>query len=108
MATIDHQPIPTYIKKDDLLLKEEMEVSENVLKEIKTITKPTWLTYHLVKPFDGLQSDNFTLESSIKNTFSEGPAVCKTAKIFVLCSKGAFIVPFTIPGCIGDINLKSK
>jgi hypothetical protein len=35
MATIDHQPIPTYIKKDDLLLKDEMTVSDNVLKEIK-------------------------------------------------------------------------
>jgi len=108
MATIDYQPIPTYIKKDDLLLREEMSVSENVLKEIKTITKPTWLTYHLVKPFGDLQSDDFTLESSIKNTFAEGPAVCKTAKIFVLCSKGAFIIPFTIPGCISDINLKAN
>ena len=108
MATIDHQPIPTYIKKNDLLLKNEMAVSENVLKEIKTFTGPTWLTYHLVKPFGGLQSDNFTLESSLKNTFAEGPAVCKTAKIFVLCSKGAFIIPFTIPGCISDINLMAN
>lgn len=108
MATIDHQPIPTYIKKEDLFVKDEMGVSEKVLKEIKAITKPTWLTYHLVKPFGGLQSDNFTLESSIKNTFAEGPAVCKTAKIFVLCSKGAFIIPFTIPGCISDINLKAS
>ncbi len=105
IATIDHQPIPTYVKKGELLLKEKMEVSENVLTEIKTITKPTWLTYHLVKPFENLQSDNFSLESSIKNTFAEGPAVCKSAKIFVLCSKGAFIVPFTIPGCTSDINL---
>jgi len=108
MATIDHQPIPTYIKKNDLLLKDEMAVSENVLKEIKTFTGPTWLTYHLVKPFGGLQSDNFTLESSLKNTFAEGPAVCKTAKIFVLCSKGAFIIPCTIPGCISDINLMAN
>ena len=106
MATIDHQPIPTYVKKEDLVVKEKMEVNENVLNEIKTITKPTWLTYHLVKPFGNLQSDNFSLESSIKNTFAEGPAVCKTAKIFLLCSNGAFIVPFTIPGCISDVNLK--
>jgi hypothetical protein len=105
MATIDHQPVPTYIKKDDLLLKDEMGVSKNVLDEIKNIDKPTWLTYHIVKSFDGLQSDNFTLNASIKNILAEGPAVCKTAKIFVLCSKGAFIIPFTIPGCISDINL---
>jgi hypothetical protein len=106
MATIDHQPIPTYIREKDLLLKDKMEVSENVLSEIKAITKPTWLTYHLVKSFGNLQSDNFTLESSIKNTFAEGPAVCKMAKIFVLCSKGAFIVPVTIPGCIGELGVK--
>ena len=108
MATIDHQPIPTYIKKDDLLLKDEMAVSENGLKEIKKATEPTWLTYHLVKPFGDLQSDNFILESALKNIFAEGPAVCKTAKIFVLCSKGAFIIPFTIPGCISDINLMAN
>jgi hypothetical protein len=108
MATIDHQPIPTYIKKNDLFLKEEISISENVLKEIKAIDKATWLTYHLVKPFGDLQSDHFTLEASIKNIFAEGPAVCKTAKIFVLCSKGAFIIPFTIPGCISEINLKAN
>jgi hypothetical protein len=106
MATIDHQPVPTYIKEEDLLSNEKLDVSEKVLKEIKTFTKPTWLTYHLVKPFGNLQSDNFSLESSIKNTFAEGPAVCKTAKIFVLCSKGAFIIPFSIPGCVSDVNLK--
>ena len=106
MATIDHKPIPTYIKEKDLLLKDEMGISENVLAGIKTISKPTWLTYHLVKPFGDLQSDNFSLETAIKNTYAEGPAVCKTAKIFVLCSKGAFIIPFSIAGCISDINLK--
>lgn len=108
MATIDHQPIPTYVKEKDLLLNEEMSVSQDVVKEIKTVTTPTWLTYHLVKPFNHLESDNFTLISSIKNIYAEGPAVCKTAKIFVLCSKGAFIIPFTIPGCVSDINLKAS
>jgi hypothetical protein len=63
------------------------------------------MTYHLVKPFNGLHSDNFTLAASIKNTWGEGPAVCKTAKIFVLCTNGAFIIPFTIPGCVSDVNL---
>ena len=108
MATIDHRPIPTYVKEKDLESGEELSVNDKVIKEIKKITTPTWLTYHLVKPFNDLQSDNFTLTSSIKNTYSEGPAVCKTAKIFVLCSKGAFIIPLTIPGCVSDINLKAN
>jgi hypothetical protein len=108
IATIDHKPIPTYVKRDELILDNKMEINGSTLNEIKKISVPTYLTYHLVRPFDGLQSDNFTLETSIKNTYGEGPAVCRTAKIFIICSKGAFIVPFTIPGCISDINLMAN
>ncbi len=106
MATIDHEPIPTYLKKDELILNNNMTVSESILKEIKKISTPTPLTYHLVRPFGGLQSDNFTLETSIKNIYADGAAVCASSKVFVLCSKGAFIIPFSIPGCVGNINLK--
>jgi hypothetical protein len=108
MATIDHQPIPTYLKKDELVFDNKMRISNSVLSAIKNNSAPVYLTYHLVKPFGGLQSDNFTLETGIKNIDAEGPAVCKTAKIFILCSKGAFIVPFTIPGCISDINFMAN
>jgi len=106
MATIDHKPIPTYLKDDELILDNKMDVSETLLSSIRKIDIPTYFTYHLVKPFKGLKSDNFLLETSIKNTYAEGPAVCQTAKLLVLCSKGAFIIPFAIPGCISDINLK--
>jgi hypothetical protein len=60
----------------------------------------------LVQPFKDLHSDNFIFESSFKNTFHEGQAVCGTIKVFILCTNGAFIIPFTIPGCVSDINLK--
>ena len=106
MATIDHRPIPTYLKEDELIFNNRMDISGPLLSSIQKITIPTYLTYHLAKPFHSLKSDNFSLETSIKNTYSEGPAVCRTVKLFVLCSKGAFIIPFTIPGCISDINLK--
>ncbi len=106
MATIDHKPIPTYLKDDELIFDNRMDVSETLLSSIRKTSIPTYITYHLVKPFTGLKSDNFLLETSIKNTYAEGSAVCQTAKLFVLCSNGAFIIPFTIPGCISDINLK--
>ena len=31
--------------------------------------------------------------------------MCKTARIFGLCSKGAFIVPFSLPGCASDLHI---
>lgn len=106
MATLDLEPVPTYIKPADLLFDHAMTVSGPVLKEVAKFEKPVFLTYHLVKPFKGLQSDNFTMETSLKNTYREGAAVCQTAKIFILGTNGAFVIPFSIPGCVSDINLK--
>ncbi len=108
MATLDKQPVPTYIDDKELVLKNKMDVSENIMKEIKTIGDPTFLSYHLVKPFNNLQSDNFSMETAIKNTYADGPAVCQTVKILVLCSRGAFIIPFSIAGCVSDINFKAN
>jgi hypothetical protein len=106
MATIDHLPVPTYLKPGELRFDQGMTTSESVLPAIKSENKPLFTTYHLVRPFDSLSSNNFSLETAIQNKYGEDAAICKTAKIFILCSKGAFIIPFTIPGCASDINLK--
>jgi hypothetical protein len=105
MATIDNDPVPDYLNKDELIETDGMlDVLPAVKEIIQKFDKPVTMTYHMVKPFN-ISSDNFTFEASIKNTYGEGPAVCKTAKIFILCTKGAFIIPFTIPGCVSDVNL---
>lgn len=106
MATLDHEPVPTYLKPGELRFDHGMTIDKSVLSTIKNENKPLFTTYHLVRPFGKLSSNNFTLETAIQNSYGEAGAVCKTAKIFVLCSRGAFIIPFTIPGCVSDINLK--
>ncbi|MEO7311148.1 MAG: hypothetical protein ABIX01_12175 [Chitinophagaceae bacterium] len=106
VATVDLEPVPTYLKKEEVTQNGEINVSKVALNQIKALRIPVNLTYHLVKSFNGLNSSGFTMEASVKNIFGEGPAVCKTTKIFILCTKGAFIIPFAIPGCVGDINLK--
>lgn len=106
MATFDRDPVPTYIKSSDMAFHHQMTVSEAMLKEAEKFQQPTYLTYHLVKPFNGVKTDNFSFETSLKNLYKEGNAVCQTAKLFILGTNGAFIIPFTIPGCAGDINLK--
>lgn len=106
MATIDKPVIPEYIRKNDLQTNGQLTVSNRVLEKIKKLDQPLMLTYHLVQPFEDLHSDHFILTTRFQNTYSEGPAVCKTVKLFILCTNGAFIIPFTIPGCVSDINLK--
>ena len=106
LATLDYEPVPTYLKEPELIRDGSLRVSSLVLEEIKKQTKPLSLTYHLVRRFQNAFSDNFTLETSFQNLYGEGPAICKTVKLFILCTKGAFIIPFTIPGCASAINLK--
>lgn len=107
MATIDNDPYPpVYLHPKDLLLQKGLAISDSAMAMIRNQTKPATLTYHLVRPFDSLHSDNFSLETTFQNTWGEGAAVCRTTKLFILCTRGAFIIPFTIPGCASDINLK--
>jgi hypothetical protein len=106
VATIDHEPVPVYLKKEELVFNNKMTVSSSVLDQLKNEDKPVTLTYHLVQPFDNLDANNYIFETSFQNIYSDGPAVCKTAKLFILCTNGAFIIPFSIPGCVSDINLK--
>jgi hypothetical protein len=106
IATIDHEPIPTYLTSDQLILKNGMTVSQPVLDQLRLFEKPVTITYHMVKNIPGLHSDNFIFETRIRNDFHGGPAVCQTAKIFLLAENGAFIIPFTIPGCVSNINLE--
>ncbi|HSU27228.1 MAG TPA: hypothetical protein VLJ68_02525, partial [Chitinophagaceae bacterium] len=106
MATIDHEPVPTYLNSSELIFDGSMHVSPKIINDLKAEKEPLTLTYHLVRPFNNLSSDNFSVETRFQNTWGEGPAICKTAKLFILCTKGAFIIPFTIPGCVGEVNLK--
>ena len=106
MATIDVDPVPTYLTNDKLIFDGQMKPSSQDLEKLKLFDKPTYLTYHLVRPLGDVQSDNFSFESSVRNIYGEGAAICKTMKLFFLCTDGAFIIPFTIPGCAGSINLK--
>ena len=64
--------------------------------------------FHYVDDFDGLQSDNFTMEASFKNTYSRGDGVCRNTRIVILCTRGAIIIPFSIPGCVGDLELMAN
>lgn len=105
MATINHPQVPDYLSKNELTDSAgQLNISPHVMDIIRMLKEPVTMSYHLVRPFN-ISSDNFTFAASIKNTYGQGPAVCKTAKIFILCTKGAFIVPFTIKGCVSDVNL---
>lgn len=108
MATIDKEPIPTYFKSEELIRDKGMQLCDSDLKKLKRDSNTFYLSYHLVKPFAGLTMENFTLETSIKNILNQGSAACQTSKIMIIGTRGKFIIPFSLPECVSNLNLRLK
>lgn len=104
MATYDQQPVPRYFYTEDLTKDGVMQLKSEVLSDILDPSSSINLTFHKVAPM-GVDGDHFQLETRIKNTWYEGGAICQTFKLVLLGRKGAFVIPFSAPGCVADIGL---
>ncbi|WP_109300879.1 hypothetical protein [Aquimarina sp. AU474] len=103
IGTVDYEPVPKYIYTKDIMHM-NLSLPRLVIDEIKSNKEPLTSTFHLVKDFK-VPANNIHISTSVKNSYQEKWAVCQTLKIYVLGSTGAFVIPFSIPGCVSDINL---
>ncbi|MEO1262298.1 MAG: hypothetical protein AAFZ15_26060 [Bacteroidota bacterium] len=110
LATLNRETQPRYFLKNELVNEHWLGLKESALTPGESYPNGTPLVmgYHYVDDFDGLQSDNFTLEASFKNTYSKGDGICQNTRIVILCTRGALIIPFSIPGCVGDLELMAN
>jgi len=105
LATIDYDPIPKYIRSE-IIRNGLLSIPESVLPEITTSDTPIISTFHNVADFsNAVSGDNFILKTAIKNTYREKWAVCQQASIYILGTKSAMIIPFSIPGCVSEIGV---
>lgn len=107
LATINRTPIPRYLKNEELIRKGYLGINEEVHQEIMTRkAPPEVLAYHFIEAFPNLESSNFSIELLFKNTYTKGDAICQYSRIGIDCTEGVFLIPFTIPGCVGDISMR--
>lgn len=104
VGTIDYEPVPKYIDTPEFL-NGSLSFPSQIVKEINSSQESLVSSYHLIDDFQDISADNFLMETSIRNVYQEKWAVCQTSKIVVLGTTGAMIIPFSIPGCVSDINL---
>lgn len=106
MAMIEKEPVPRYLSAEEMQLDGQLSVSENVLSQLHNSQEgPQLLSYHFVNDQVKTDGDNFTLEADIQNTYERGDGVCRTTKVVLLGTKGAVVIPLSIPGCTGDLGL---
>ncbi len=103
-ASVDYKPIPKYLNAQQFI-DNGLKLDNDMLSEIKSLKSPIVSTYHFINDLGNISGDNFTLETTLKNALKEKWAVCQTTQIYVIGTKGALIIPFTIPGCISNINV---
>lgn len=102
-ASIDYEPVPKYLNANQFI-NDGLRLDYDIIEEVKSSKSPIITTYHFINDMGNISGDNFYLETNLKTTFNEKWATCQTASIYLIGKKGALIIPFTIPGCISDIN----
>lgn len=100
-------PVPVYFTKEDAIINGKMELSVEKItsKNIKMQPNPPYVLYANVRDFGELYSDDFVFETSLKNNYREGAAICQQTKIYLLCEGTAIGIPLCAKGCISDLEM---
>lgn len=67
--------------------------------------QPPIVIYTNVRPLNGLRSDNFVLETRVKNEYKQGSAACQYTQITILCRDDIFKFLLSAEGCVGNSSV---
>jgi len=100
-------PSPAYFKKEDAMVDGKLSLSVEKIKAKNLDFSKTKMAvvYSNVRDFGELYSDNFVFETSVKNDYNEGTAICQKTIIYLLCEGTAIGIPLCMKGCVSDIDL---
>lgn len=101
--------IPTYIDKKDFAQNDFLYISEEKLveKNIDINAEQFIVSFYNVRDFQNTSSDNFILETEIKNDSQKGFRACRKAEIIVMCEESRIVIPLSEPGCVSNIDIKT-
>lgn len=102
-STINTDPLPVYLSDKDLIKTDRLRLSENGLKHLSKHHKP--VSFHYYKREERISGNDFTFETSIRYSMANKVSACKYAKVVLHFTEGVFLIPFVIPGCVGEANL---
>ncbi len=107
IGTIEKSPVPFYLDEGEISGSDMIEISSDHLVErgydLNSELPNTDL--YIVEDFGEVSGNNFKLTTRFKNTLGRGEAICQKTSVFILCSETPFIIPFSIKGCIGELNM---
>lgn len=103
MATINTEPVPIYLNRNDLVKTEKLALSPSGAAKRDKVNKP--VSFHYYTAQKNILGNDFDFETRIRYANENQSSACKYAKVVLHFSEGAFLVPLVIPGCVGEIIL---
>ena len=99
--------LPHYLTYDEIHQEGKIAISAAQAKEKGLdVSKQIPVTkFHMVDDWGEVSARDFQLNTEFRHTLSTGEAVCQHTRLLILCAEGALIIPFSIKGCIGELNL---
>ncbi|GAB3990165.1 hypothetical protein GCM10028807_16740 [Spirosoma daeguense] len=106
-VAVMQEPVPVYFKEAEVRQKGSLGVPVALIEQqnIPMQPKPPTVRYRYVREFTNLRSDNFTMETRLKNDFQKGSSICQRVTIMIHCKNEYFSIPLSAKGCIGDLGI---
>jgi hypothetical protein len=107
LPLVEQDPVPVYFKKEDAIADGRMSLSVDQIKgkNIPLQPSPPTVMFANVRDFGEIYSDHFVFETSVRNDYAEGSAVCQLTRIYLLCEGTAIWVPLVAKGCVSTVDL---
>jgi hypothetical protein len=110
LPCIERKPVPIYFKESEIRHDGMMTLPLSKINEANIPLQPTvpWIAFYNVRDFGSVKSDDFIFETSVRNDYREGAAVCQMTAVHVMMEGSALVVPLSIKGCVGELNFMGR
>ncbi|MEJ7682522.1 MAG: hypothetical protein WKG06_32645 [Segetibacter sp.] len=96
LGLISQQPIPVYLKKEEFVSKERIELPlRSILQKNVSVTpQPPIIEFYNVGNFNPVPLKNFSYSVMVKNNYHEGSATCQFINIILITDDVPIIIPY--------------
>lgn len=107
LGIVHKDPVPYYLPANKVIDGNKLNITkQNLINAgFDLRNKVPFTTLNLVEDFDNIDAEHFNLQASFKQTLPEGEAICEKSALIILCSNGYFYIPFSIKGCVNELQL---
>jgi hypothetical protein len=107
LPIIEQSPVPVYLDKKKAVKNGVLSITANeiTLHNINMQPEPPKVLMANVQDFGEIYTDDFTLETSVRNDYREGSAVCQLSHIYILCKESGIWIPLSAKGCISSMDV---